>query len=253
MRSSDHMGRGLAGLSVPAAPPCEQEGEIRRAQLLSAMIEVAAERGYVGATVGRVAQRARMSRHAFYELYGGREDCFLAALEWGVERATGLMAQGAGAAGRSWREQVRGALAALLALFDAEPQLARACVIETLSAGPLILGRRARVLEDLARALRADAPLADRGQRAPSLSAEGVIGGALSAIHARLLEPAAPSSPAAPPDPADRSILAGSLGSGASSPTRPLGELLGQLMALIVLPYLGPVAAGDELVRRADR
>jgi AcrR family transcriptional regulator len=199
----------------------DEVGDIQRARIVSAMVEVAAEVGYIGAAVAPVVARAGVSRRTFYEQFEGREDCFLAAFEWGVEQARSVMDQAYGSQ-RSWRERVRHALAALLAFLDGEPALARALVIEALGAGKLVLERRAQVLGELIAALDVSAPRARGAVEPPLLTAEGVVGGAFSVIHARLLE-----------------------GSGQFI------ALHGQLMALIALPYLGPRAAGEELMRPA--
>jgi AcrR family transcriptional regulator len=215
----------LAGLrSGRHSLPREQVEGIQRARIVSAMVEVASEQGFLGAAVGRVVARAGVSRRTFYELFDSREKCFLAAFDWGVEQVSAQMT-GAYARESSWRDGVRAALASLLAFLDCEPQLARVCVVEALGAGTLVLERRARVLQELADALGADAPRA-RGsspEPTPLLTAEAVIGGAFSVVHTRL-----------------------SLGGDA-----PLTDLLGQLMALIALPYLGARAAGEELTRPA--
>jgi AcrR family transcriptional regulator len=200
----------------------DEVGDIQWARIVSAMVEVAAEVGYIGAAVAPVVARAGVSRRTFYELFDGREDCFLAAFEWGVGQARSVVVEAYGSQ-RSWRERVRHALAALLAFLDAEPELARACVIEALGAGKLVLERRAQVLNELIDALDASAPQARGTSGAPLLTAEGVVGGAFSVLHGRLLE----------------------------QEQGPLIQLHGQLMALIALPYLGPRAAGEELTRPA--
>lgn len=48
-------------------------------RLREAMIAVAAEEGYSGASVSRVLERAGLSRATFYQYFCSREDCFLAA------------------------------------------------------------------------------------------------------------------------------------------------------------------------------
>jgi AcrR family transcriptional regulator/DNA-binding MarR family transcriptional regulator len=195
--------------------------DIQRARIVSAMVEVAAEQGYIGAAVARVVARAGVSRRTYYELFEGREDCFLAAFEWGVEQARQAVVKAYGTK-RTWRDRTRYGLAGLLAFLDAEPELARVCVIEALGAGRLVLERRAQVLGELIAALDAEAPRARGASGELLLTAEGVIGGAFSVIHGRLLE-------------RDGALIA----------------LHGQLMALIALPYLGPRAAGEELTRKA--
>lgn len=225
----------------------EEVNDIQRARILSAMIEVAANVGYLGAAVAPVVARAGVSRRTFYELFDGREDCFLAAFQWGVAQAREAMVA-ACASQRSWRERVRHALATLLALLDSEPALARVCVIEALAAGKLVLERRAAVLDELIVALDAHAPRSPGVANAPLLTAEGIVGGAFSVIHARVLEHAAAGA-------RDGMGLSGRP-KGSKSPrgvaaARPLIELHGQLMALIALPYLGARIAGEELMRQA--
>jgi AcrR family transcriptional regulator len=222
MSSRNEKGRAGGVLGSDSGQPSHELVEsIQRARLLNAMIEVAAERGYLGASVGHVVARAGMSRRTFYEMFESREDCFLAAFDTGVERAAAALAQGYERE-RTWRGGVRAALIELLELLDREPALARMCMVEALAAGPLPLERRAEVLRRLARTLEDVATQERRGGREPVLlSAEGIVGGALSVAHTRLLEQR-PGS---------------------------LLELLPQLMALIVLPYLGPRAAGEELRR----
>jgi AcrR family transcriptional regulator len=241
MASRDHTQPGLARARPEQDSPSRHEvDEFQRARIVSAMVEVASEVGYLGAAVAPVVARAGVSRRTFYELFEGREDCFLAAFEWGVSQARHTMAE-AYASQRSWRDRVRHALAALLCLLDAEPELARVCVVEALGAGPLVLARRGQVAEELIAALGAGAPRSRGPAEMPLLTAEGVIGGAFSVVHARLLEHGQDAAVGRDkPQPAH-------LGLGG----RPLIALHGQLMALIALPYLGPSAAGEELTRSA--
>jgi AcrR family transcriptional regulator len=219
----------------PHPLPREQVASIQRARILGAMVEVAAEHGFLGATVGRVVKRAGVSRRTFYDLFDGREDCFLAAFEWGVEQGSAQVGEAYARASSCWRDGVRAALAALLVLLDAEPQLARICVVEALGAGPRVLKRRAQVLQELADVLDAGAAKAAGGASAASrpLSAEAIVGAAFAVIHTRM---------SLGGEPGPRSMAAAAA---------PLTDLRGQLMALIVLPYLGARASGEELARPA--
>jgi AcrR family transcriptional regulator len=236
----------------------EQVEDIQRARILSAMVEAAAKQGYIGAAVAPVVARAGVSRRTFYELFDGREDCFLAAFEWGVEQVRQAAVE-AYDSQRSWRDRVRHGLAALLAFLDAEPELARVCVIEALGAGRLVLARRARMLNELSVALEANALRARGAAGKPLLTAEGVVGGAFSVIHGRLLEHVATASADSRGEPAAVASADshqepdkwGSRSPAAGGSPLPLIQLHGQLMALIALPYLGPSVAGEELTRAA--
>jgi AcrR family transcriptional regulator len=241
----------------PAALPLKREGahvaEMQRRRLLLAIGEVLAEGGLEAANVGRVCEQAGVSRRTFYELFEDREQCLLAAFDQVIERIAQRVvgaymgeahaqetrvahrAQSTRSArdarktqgvreAQSWRERLRAALSALLEQFDCEPDIARLCVVEAPRGGPELLERRRQVLEALALAVDEGRAESRAGSEPPPLTAQGVVGGALSVIHARLLES-----------------------------LRPLVELTGPLMAMIVHPYLGPAAARKELERPAPR
>jgi AcrR family transcriptional regulator len=208
------------GEAVPPIVPAPREGghvlEMQRRRLLLAYTEVLAEHGLQGASVDRVCKRAGVSRRTFYDLFIDREACFLAAFELGLERIVSEVVPLYASAG-SWRVRVRRALTALLQLFDAEPDLARLCVVETLKGGPPVLERRRALLEAVATAI--DQGRVGKGGGPPPLTAEGVVGGVVSVIHTRLI----------------------------SGGLETLVALVNPLMSMIVHPYLGPAAAAREL------
>jgi AcrR family transcriptional regulator len=217
----------------PAALPFKREGahvaEMQRRRLLLAIGEVLAEGGLEAANVGRVCEQAGVSRRTFYELFEDREQCLLAAFDQAIERISqrvvpAYMGEGIAHGAQGWRERLRAALSALLEQLDCEPDVARLCIVEAPRGGPELLERRRNVLEALALAVDEGRVESRAGSEPPPLTAQGVVGGALSVIHARLLES-----------------------------SRPLVELTGPLMAMIVHPYLGPAAARKELERPAPR
>ena len=219
--------RGASGL------PREHVSEIQRMRILSAMAEVASEMGAGSVTVAHVVSRAGVSRRTFYDLFADREECFLATFEEAIERG-GALVISAYDGEATWRERIRAGLWALLQWLDEDPATARLCIVESLAAGPKVLARRAVVLRALVQAI-------DEGRNAsgtrgggtrrkaattlPPLTAEGVVGAVLSVIHTRLSEPG----------------------------TQPLTGLLGQLMGVVVLPYLGQAAAEKELNKPAPQ
>jgi AcrR family transcriptional regulator len=191
---------------------------LQRARLLDATVDLVVEVGVRGLTVRRVTARAGMSSKSFYDLFADREECLLAAFDHAVQRIARDVAPAYEAEGE-WSEKLRAGLGALLDVLDGEPVLGRFVFVEALACGPLVLERRARLLEDLAGVI--DAHGGGEEDWSGPLMAEGVIGAVCSVIHARLLE-------------SDRGALVG---------------LLGGLMAMIVLPYRGQDAAKLELAR----
>ncbi len=211
-RASEDAGRSPGiGQRRPSTP-------WQRGRLLSATFELVEEQGYGGATARSISERAGVSSRTFYECFGDREDCFLATFNYAVaglelELRAGWESQ------LGWTARVRGALAALLLALDREPAVARLVFVEALAAGPRVLARRARVLESLAGVIDEGRVNAKAPGALPPLVAEAAVGATFSVIHARLLE----------------------------LRPRPLVELLGSLMAAIVLPYRGMGAAAREL------
>jgi AcrR family transcriptional regulator len=196
--------------------------EMQRRRLLLAFGEVASTSGLETATVGRVCEQAAVSRRTFYELFSGREDCLLAAFEQATERFARRI-HPAFEEEAPWQERVRRALSLLLEQLDADPDLARLCIVEAPRAGHELLERRRQVLEALAAAVDEGRAQTRSGAGPPPLTAQGVVGGVLAVIHARLT----------------------------GGETDALVDLTNPLMAMIVHPYLGPPAAQKELGRPA--
>ena len=226
IRDTERRERSLQRLRPgPGGLPRVQVAEIQRSRMLSATVDVVEEVGYARLTVAQVIARAKVSRKTFYDLFEDREDCFLAVFDQAVERGSAI-AKEAYAQEEHWRDAVRAGLAALLGFLDEEPALARLSVVEALGAGPTVLERRGDVLKRLKRIVEQGRP-ADRRKGRPrrgqptDVVAEGVVGAAFTVVHSRLLE----------------------------RDHAPLMSLLGPLMSIIVLPYLGEAAATEELAR----
>jgi AcrR family transcriptional regulator len=201
-------------------PAEEQLADIQRSRLLAAMTEVCAEHGAGNATVARVVERAGVSRRTFYELFNDREECFLAAFEDGLARASRYVLHAYDPTAR-WADRVRTSLFAALSFLDAERGVGQLLIVGSLGAGAEALERRRYVLAQITDVIDEARTEEKVGSGLPSLTAEGVLGGVLSVIHARLLD--------------TRSVR--------------LVELTGPLMSMIVMPYLGLDAARRELKR----
>jgi AcrR family transcriptional regulator/DNA-binding MarR family transcriptional regulator len=215
-------GREPGRLGVSRDTPREQVDEIQRARLLAAAAAVFDEFGYEQTSVARITGRARVSRRTFYELFGNREACLVALLDEVVERVERQL-EAAALGGLEWRELVRGGLWTILAFLDAEPALARICVVQALHGGPVVLERRERILTRLAGVLDEGRREGTRGEECTLVTAEGLVGGAFGVVYARL--------------------RAGN--------QQPLTDLLDELMGMIALQYLGPRGARREQQRPA--
>ncbi len=197
--------------------PRERVIEIQRSRLLAAALGAIEDLGYSRVTVAHISSRARVSRRTFYELFDNREDCLLAALESVVATMSEEL-RAAGVDGLPWRERVRTGLWVVLSFFEREPVLARVCVVQALRGGPRVLECRERVLAQLARVIDEGRHEGAGSDGCPPLTAEGLVGAVFTIVYGRLLR----------------------------GEHEPLTDLYGELMGMIVLPYLGPAAARRE-------
>jgi AcrR family transcriptional regulator len=209
-------------LALPRDTPRVRVEEIQRSRLLAAAAAVIDEVGYEQVSVQRITDRARVSRRTFYELFANREECLVALLDEAAEQVQRELGA-AGLEGLGWRERVRGGLWVILSLLEREPVLARICVVQSLHGGPEALARREQLLACLAGVLDEGRLEGPRGEECTLVTAEGLVGGALGVVYARLRG-------------GDR---------------RPLTGLLDELMGMIALQYLGPRAARREQRRPA--
>jgi AcrR family transcriptional regulator len=188
----------------------EQILDSQRERLLAAMAQEVASRGYRATTITAVVKSASVSTRDFYELFETKEGCFLAVFDAVLEHLTELIATAA-AAEEEWPRQVVAGLRAALDFFAAEPDLARLCLVESVSGTPTIAIRfREAVLACVPALARGRSELADPDSLLPEAESS-IIGGAVSL--------------------ATRSIIAGE--------TEKLPELLPDLTDFTLSPYLG--------------
>ncbi len=231
--------RGLKRRGARVVGPTGSDvAEHRRVLLLRAAVAMADEHGYANLTVAHIAGRAKVSRRTFYEVFEDREACLLGVLQdIDVQLATELRA--AALDGLPWRERVRLGLWVVLRFFDREPGLARFCVVESARGDDRMAAYREELLARIAGVIaegREESLPAESAGVSP-LTAEGLAGAAVSILNTRL------------------SASSGAGRWAAGRPRKdapaggPLSDLFGELMGLIVLPYLGPVIAQEERAR----
>lgn len=194
----------------------EQIAESQRERLLAAIAQEVAAHGYRQTTITDVVKTASVSTRDFYELFEGKEECFLAAFEAVRDHLEELVSEAAASEG-DWPHQTIAALRAVLEFFAAEPDLARLCLIESVSATPRIAIRfREAVLACVPALAQGRAELDDPDSLLPKTE-DAILGGIVSL--------------------ATRSILAGE--------TASLPDLLPDLVDFSLAPYLGAERAAE--------
>jgi AcrR family transcriptional regulator len=192
--------------------------ELQRGRLIAAAIEITELDGYSRLSVARISERSHVSRQAFYGIFSSREDCFVAAFEHTFARAREI-ATDAYASQQDWRSAMRAAALALLRYVDENPGAARLLIVDALAGSQEVLDRRKLAMKELAHAINSPHDDTQMPRHYRMLTAQAVAQAAVAMLHAHLLEERA----------------------------TPLTEMLGALMGVIVLPYLGRAAACEEL------
>lgn len=191
---------------------------VQRERLLLAMLNAAAELGYLETNVQDVIDRAGVSRPTFYEHFSNKEDCFLTAFDTGADRLRKKIDDAARKGGPVWRDRVRFGLEALLKFAAREPDTARTVVVEARAASARAVRRRVELLDHFASCLDSQAQkLLPRGASHTEVTASGIVGGVESLLYSRLCK----------------------------QEYDQIESLLPSLMYFVVLPYEGHQAAGE--------
>jgi AcrR family transcriptional regulator len=195
--------------------------ESRRELILAAMIRVVGSKGYKETSVADVIEEAGTSRTTFYKNFEDKHECFLAAYDMLVEQVFAEVVANCNGE-QSWLERVEKGLATIVELFALDPKLARTAVVEVAAAGADARQRHWNAVARFTEYLDGGRELAD-GRELPeniSLMSAGAVSGL---IFDELLAGRAAQLPALLPD----------------------------LLFAMLVPYIGPRAAAEEMRRAA--
>jgi AcrR family transcriptional regulator len=167
--------------------PADVVALYQRERLIAATIELVAKRGYRGTSVDQIVKRARVGYVAFYELFEGKEDCFLAAFDRIVTETREQVAE-AIPAEAPWPEQVCAALKAAIELIAADPGRARVGLVEVQAAGPVAYAHYEAAIDNAIPLLRAGRASVPASADLSETLEEAVIGGIVWILHQRLVK-----------------------------------------------------------------
>jgi len=188
--------------------------ESQRERLLAGIAQAVAANGYRATTITQIVKAASVSSRAFYELFESKEECFLDAFDVVVAHLEDLAIEAAQDE-PDWSHQVIAALRSALRFFTEEPDLARLCLVEPVTATPVIATRFRDVVIDKSRALEPGRREREEDEELPDSTEDSLLGGLIALVS--------------------RSILTGSADS--------LEDLLPDLVDFVLSPYLGPERA----------
>ena len=207
-----------------------QEGRIsqaaredeRRRQVLAALTDVFAKRGYQAATVENLIAGAKISMGGFYKFFEGKEDCFVQVYERVVELALQRM-RAELPAGADWATQAIVGTRALVEFAAERPLAAKVVVLEAQTGGAEALRRYVATVREAAAFLRRGREEGMLGERLPANFEDSTASGLVWLFQTRLAR------------------------GGIDDPD----ELHPQIAKVVLEPYLGPARA-EGLLRAAD-
>jgi len=165
----------------------EQVQADQRRRLIEAVPRVVAERGYEAMAVADIVKAAAVSRNAFYNNFGDKQECFAAAHEACHERLLALLEQPCDR-GAAVEERVETALGAALDLLAAEPAVARLLFVEAPGASEEISLRYHEWLRRYGTLLRSAVPQAAQKSSLAVEIDQVIVGGIASRVASEVLQ-----------------------------------------------------------------
>ena len=201
---------------MPGRQPLSREfiTQHQRARIIAALAAETVEKGYRAVTVADIVRRAGIARNTFYENFSSKEDCFLSASDYAVDEALRRVVDAASKVD-SWPDRVGAGLAAFLHYVTSEPELARTCIVEALSAGPAAVDRYERSIQSFVPLFRMGRKVSPKGDELPDTLEETIVGGVFWILYQRII----------------------------MGQAEQIEELLPELVEFSLTPYLGAEAA----------
>ena len=193
--------------------------------MLEAMVRVAAAKGYEATTVSDVIEAAGVSRETFDATFVGKEGCFLEAYDAVIDVLVAHVSTAfESTSGLPWPDRMAAALTALVDLLAREHDIARMAMVEVTAVGEDARIRYRAALGRFTYFLEEGRTYSSQGDELPADTARFAIGGATSMIFDEVRAGRGPE----------------------------LRRILPDLVFAVLMPYIGPEAAEDEM-RRVDR
>jgi AcrR family transcriptional regulator len=181
----------VASKSTPRPLPGRQQlsrefiAQHQRARIIQALALEVSEKGYRAVTVADIVKRAGIARNTFYENFGSKEACFLAAQQHAMSTALSRVVEAAGEID-DWARRVAAGLAAFLHFVAEEPALARTCMVDALAAAPTSVRYYEESLQAFVSLFRLGRDVSTHGAELPETLEEALIGGVFWILYQRL-------------------------------------------------------------------
>lgn len=173
----------------PGPQPVSREAsaEDQRRRILRATAELMAKRGYQGTTTELIVRRAKVGYQTFYKQFGDKEGALSALFDLAAARGREVVGRAFRETDGTWTQQVAVAIKVLFEEIAANPVVARVCLVEALTAGPVLAARYEQALTSFEPMLRPGRELNPRGAQLPKTLEKTLAGGILWLAYQRLI------------------------------------------------------------------
>jgi AcrR family transcriptional regulator len=193
-----------------------------RGRLREATVRMAAAKGYEATTVADIVEYAGVDEETFYKHFDNKASAFLEAYDAVFDILVAhVTAAFEAAADEPWPERVCALLRALVEMLSIEAEIARMAMVEVTAAGEDARERYRAMLARFTPFLEEGRTYSGQGDTLPADTAGFAIGAAASMIFDEVRAGRGPE----------------------------LKRILPDLVFAVLMPYLGPEAAEDEMRR----
>jgi AcrR family transcriptional regulator len=172
----------------PRRVAAEVVAATQRDRLFDGLVQEVATKGYDNARVTDICRAAGVTRPAFYALFTGKEEAFLATYRHGIAVVSQLMESAYRDAGPDWPDAARAALRTLLEVLASVPAFARMALVEVDAAGPAARAEREALLTSFQRFFADAGPGPASSDVDRDLLVSTVVGGLYATIRSRVAQ-----------------------------------------------------------------
>jgi AcrR family transcriptional regulator len=213
----------------PGAQPLARDDVAaeQRRRILRITADLIAKRGYADTSTELIVRRAKVGYGTFYKFFADKEAAFVALFDETFDTNSVLIAEAYGAESdeRPWGDRVAAAIGVFYEAIAGDPPLWRACLVESLTAGPRVLMRYEGAIQAMGAMLRQGRKLTPEAEALPETLEGTLVGGIVWIAYQRLI-----------------------VGDAAEG----LPKLLPEAIQFALSPYLGEKQAGVVAERHAE-
>lgn len=151
--------------------------------MMDAMAELSSEQGYESTKIADIVRRAGVARKTLYDNFDGKEDLFLAALDFTIREARREVEEACDATGGAWPQRIESGMAAILRFVAARPAASRMWLVEATSATPAASDRYDASVRQFVELLKVSTPAE---ANLPETIEETLIGGVAWILHQQI-------------------------------------------------------------------